>query len=673
MPKKRSRQKPKSLSRSKRIVFWLILLSIPVLIPVSAELYLRHIEFGGNLDLVIRKDIGGKVVNIFNPEVTRRYFHDLDSPPTPNERYFSKIKAPGTKRVICLGGSTTQGYPYSNIGGFPEYLEDRLRLMFPTESIEVLNLGISAINSFTVLDLMPEVLELEPDLLIVYMGHNEFYGALGVSSTARLGQSRSIIKLVLKLENWRLFRGVRRLIQKVKNVFDSPTGSSSGTIMARVARRDGVAYQSPVYQRAHAFYWANLQEIIQQAHDHQTAVVLVTIASNLKDMAPFLSLAEAGLGEVQIAQLTDLLKEGRALLEQGQYDPARAIFEQMAAISDKYADAHYGRADCQMAANDHRAAYESFARARDFDALRFRASSELNEIMKQVARDHNVAIYDFAADLAAASPHGIIGGEWMIDHLHLNTDGYFFLAKKLAGFLMNQKLLFSANDWSQASAVADSVVQRLSAVSNFERIYAPLGIHILTDDWPFLGRNLLRNHLHPVSDSLAEHAARLYKKEVWTWTECRQWLGPEYARQGRLELAEKEFRALCRISPDHLPSRIQLGRLLMLQQRYDDAWRELTRALKSEPNFPPTLVEIGIVQLNLNQLDPAISSLQKAITLNQQKKVLSGQQYVEAYYSLAEAYFKKGDMIKARQLVGQILHQVPDHRPTLELKQQMEK
>ena len=42
--------------------------------------------------------------------------------------------------------------------------------------------AMTATNSFTTLDFARELVDCQPDLYIVYDGHNEFYGALGVAS-----------------------------------------------------------------------------------------------------------------------------------------------------------------------------------------------------------------------------------------------------------------------------------------------------------------------------------------------------------------------------------------------------------------------------------------------------------------------------------------------------------
>jgi len=81
---------------------------------------------------------------------------------------------------------------------FSRILNQRLSDAFPEKQIEIVNTATAAINSYALLDFMDEILEKQPDAILIYAGHNEFYGALGVASTETLGKFRPLIKLYLK-------------------------------------------------------------------------------------------------------------------------------------------------------------------------------------------------------------------------------------------------------------------------------------------------------------------------------------------------------------------------------------------------------------------------------------------------------------------------------------------
>ena len=61
------------------------------------------------------------------------------------------------------------------MGSFSRYIRKRLELVYPNTTIEVVNISMTAVNSYTVLDLLPGVLDQKPDLVLIYAGHNEYY------------------------------------------------------------------------------------------------------------------------------------------------------------------------------------------------------------------------------------------------------------------------------------------------------------------------------------------------------------------------------------------------------------------------------------------------------------------------------------------------------------------
>src|SRR5579859_3968163 len=79
------------------------------------------------------------------------------------------------------------------------------------KKIEIINVSLTAVNSYTVLGFAREVVKQEPDAVLIYTGHNEFYGALGVASTSRLGSTPWLINTLLWLRQWRLFQLLTRI------------------------------------------------------------------------------------------------------------------------------------------------------------------------------------------------------------------------------------------------------------------------------------------------------------------------------------------------------------------------------------------------------------------------------------------------------------------------------
>lgn len=89
-------------------------------------------------------------------------------------REFEERKPPGTRRVVCIGGSTTvQGR--SNEETYPAILERLVHEARPDLRVEVLNLGVSGTGSRFWMRRLADVLALEPDLIVHYEFVNDFF------------------------------------------------------------------------------------------------------------------------------------------------------------------------------------------------------------------------------------------------------------------------------------------------------------------------------------------------------------------------------------------------------------------------------------------------------------------------------------------------------------------
>lgn len=91
-----------------------------------------------------------------------------------NPQSFPCEKPPGTRRVFCLGGSTTYGRPYRDPTSFAGWLREFLAEVDPEISWEVINAGGVSYASYRVARIAEEIVHYEPDLVIIYTGHNEF-------------------------------------------------------------------------------------------------------------------------------------------------------------------------------------------------------------------------------------------------------------------------------------------------------------------------------------------------------------------------------------------------------------------------------------------------------------------------------------------------------------------
>ncbi len=90
-------------------------------------------------------------------------------------RPFSEPKTGRHFRIVCFGGSSTAGFPYSQDLAFPHFLHVMLKKRWPEVRFETINLGAFAQTYGFALEAAQDTRNWRPDLFIIYSGHNELY------------------------------------------------------------------------------------------------------------------------------------------------------------------------------------------------------------------------------------------------------------------------------------------------------------------------------------------------------------------------------------------------------------------------------------------------------------------------------------------------------------------
>ncbi len=378
-------QEPKH--SSPQLIFKLIALLIPVLLFCMLEIVLRWMDIGYDYSL-FHKPLDGVPGKMYlNPIRSYKYFGDLKGAVFFNGIGFLEEKPKEMYRVFVLGGSSAQGFPYGQQASFPSHLKRRLELLNPNESFEVVNLGASAINSHTLLDILPEVLDQNPDLILIYAGHNEYYGALGPGSTISVGSHPLMVKTTLFFRDFRVFQLIEKSMAKIIQTI--PGGRQNVNLMEDMIGESSIPLGSAKYKDGIDQFTSNMDDILSMIKGSNTNVIIGTLSSNLKDLKPFTS----------------------SQLDENGYD------------ADHYFEIG------QEALDNHDSALVYFQTAKDLDGLRFRAPQLINSVIKSLAMQYKIPCVDVDFIFNDLSSGGVAGNELMSDHLHPNLNGYFELSK----------------------------------------------------------------------------------------------------------------------------------------------------------------------------------------------------------------------------------------------------
>lgn len=135
-----------------------------------------------------------------------------------------------------------------------------------------------------------------------------------------------------------------------------------------------------------------------------------------------------------LSAVAALYKTGGELEASNRWQEALEQFEAAAKIDDRFAELQFRLSQWLMKAGRFAEARERFESARDLDALRVRADSRINAIIRQVAAEQEAAglhFVDAERILAESNPdsHGIPGEDLFYEHVHFTFVGNYLLAR----------------------------------------------------------------------------------------------------------------------------------------------------------------------------------------------------------------------------------------------------
>ena len=415
--------------KNKNRIFWLITFFTPVFLFLIIELVLIVGGYEKEKQLLFVDAPNTPEYLIANNKYIERYFPSFVPVIAPNP--FKKIKETNTFRIFVFGGSSTEGFPYNFYTSFPNQLKQQLLLNTEGLNIEVVNLGMTAVNSYVIHDLAKKVLPYDPDAILIYAGHNEYYGSFGAATT-QFGFINSILikRLILWLKNWRLFQMLEGVLQydvESKNI------NERRTMMAKVISQSNIIKDSEIYNHGIKQFLKNISDVVKIFENKKIPIFIGTIASNLKDQTPLGDNPEV-LKTYQKAQM--ILKEDK---------PNAALVE--------------------------------FLKAKELDGTRFRAPEDINNVINEIVTESSAELIPIQELFRNKSISGIEDNSLFIDHLHPNQQGHKYIADSFFEAIIKLPKLQNYINLNPIRPPAN--------ISRFEKAYAEIRIARLLVGYPF--------------------------------------------------------------------------------------------------------------------------------------------------------------------------------------------
>jgi tetratricopeptide (TPR) repeat protein len=585
--------------------------AVPFVLLVLLEFALRIAGAGEDLRLFVSTPDEASPTYGINVRVAQRYFSYLGEgfDPYPIKDLFLKKKPGNGYRIFVLGESTTAGFPYANNVSFARFLHRRLANAFPDRYIEVVNTSLTSLNSYTLMDFTDEILDSEPDALLIYVGHNEYYGAFGLASKASLGNRRWAVKLLFLLQRSRTFLLLRNAVLSVVRggLFGGgaaePMKPSDPAFIDKVT----IPYGSSKYTHGLDQYRENLEDIIRKARNKGVPVLLCEVVSNLCDQAPFPSIANT-LRPADIA-----FREARKLEAEGLYSQAR----------------------------------EAYYRAKDLDPIRFRAPEGFNEILHQLGERYDVPVVALKTAFENASPHGLIGDNLMVDYIHPGFEGYSLMAEAFYRTMQEEQMIGPQWPGDAASAFADD--RRTWGYTPLDSIHASLILINLKSGWPL---NTKKFSTISVKEGIAGFrpksrldslALATILRPNYSLLQAHLDLAKLYEREGAFDKAFAEYKSVIYTVPGVDFSYQEAVAFLFRIKDHERARTLLEDALKYNPSAY-VWKWLGTANLMLGRIREGIIALRRAYEMDPTDTQIMTN-LTRAYYLILE--FESGDALLA--------------------------
>ncbi|MEJ2052592.1 MAG: tetratricopeptide repeat protein [Calditrichaceae bacterium] len=440
---------------------------IPVFFFILLEFSLRIFHFGyPSTALVESKENGITYVHENSAFVYRFFPKRLAREFTPLR--FQAEKSSDVFRIFILGGSAAQGTPDAAYS-FGRILDVMLQLRYPDTKFEILSLAMPAINSHVVLEIAEDCVKYDPDLFIVYLGNNEVIGPYGPGTILTpIFSNISLLRFLIKLKATKIYQLINLTMGKM-HLLNSPYQQWKGMEMFL---KNQVRLNDPELEITYNNFRSNLENINQISCENNIKILYSTVASNLKDSPPFNSVHRKDIKISDLKEWNQLYTSGSVREIAGEYKTAIANYLKAVEIDSEYADLQYKLGRCYWNTSKFQKARRHFVYAREYDANRFRADNRINKIIRRSASAimGTTFLADAVSQIERKSPHGIPGNKFLLEHVHLNFEGNYQVARTI----LNQiKLIFPTRIKNQkideSIQITDSLCAAYLAYNNYEK------------------------------------------------------------------------------------------------------------------------------------------------------------------------------------------------------------
>jgi tetratricopeptide (TPR) repeat protein len=620
--------------------------------------------------------------------------------PTFSDQTFAIEKAKHGLRIFCLGGSSAYGFPWGPEASFCGVLQDLLTEAHPERAVEVVNAAGMSYGMRRLRVVADELVGYQPDLFIIYSGHNEFADQPPPVPLRELGRLPAAFEA--GLEHSRLYSFLHDRVHG-----ETPTPPLSPTVF-RVRRVEGRTFDAQDKTRVVARFESELTQLISTIRGRGVPVLLATVPCNLREWRPERSRTSNDLSDSELATLRSCLLEARGQLDSGEGERALESLARAREIAPDFAETHFWLGKALESRSRWREAASEYRAACDLDAFPIRRTSAINDAIRRVAAATGGSLLDIDRLFAEQSEHGLVGFELIEDYVHPTLQGHQLIAWKVwnamereldpqtghapdrglfdrvvgrreaaprpktAPWFYNQGVVLEQQDQPELAMAAyrraveldpnyDGAMLNLAILLSLEGRFVEaqrLAARALEIDATNPSAHLIaatlsghRNEWGPAAEGYRE-VLRLDSGNVEAWVG----LGRASAFLDRPAEARSSFERALELDPDDAGANFHLGTMVAATDP-DTAQRYLERALRSDPEHADAHNNLGAILLSKGRAGEAESQFRQAVALDAGR--------ADFHYNLGLAYKALGRPEDAERAFRRVLELAPDHAGAL--------
>lgn len=555
---------------------------------------LRLAGVGGPTSIyVMGKDSSGRDVYVTNQALNRRLFFpvtgDETNFPRPQMPYtrFPVKKEPGTFRFFTVGASSSVAMPYGPNAAFTSFLREMIAAGMAGTKVEGINASMTAVSSYQVGRWVSEILDrYDPDLVVVYTGHNEFYGVLGAGSAMSVGSNRTLTRVFQKIQETALYALVAEAIEKAKR----PTaGTPRAQPLESLTRNRQIRVDGPVHRATEEAFRKNLEGMASKAERKRVPIVFCTPVSNRAACAPMGPMHREGFPEESAAAWERAVQTGDSYLRLGEWEDGRAEYLGAARMDSTHAGVLYRLGLLEASRGEWGAARRYLDEAVLHDGVRLRASNRIVDVVRKTAEAHRekggVALADVIRRFEEESPGGLVGSDLILEHIHMNGRGHYLAATEIYETLRGSGLF---PGMGESGNLPYEEACRLVGYGPLDDAFAAAFTAVMLRRWPFDGtfRNEARIRFMENRMEEAREAMDAVEREAFdahpvgaSILQLYHRVGRGYLDAGEYGKAAVRFRLLTEMLPIVPEPWLDLARSLAGAGRTDEAREAIREAL----------------------------------------------------------------------------------------------